>query len=146
MFAQEMDPREKRAKMHILDDLIGYMRKLELGKDESDDPLKEGLEMAEDKMDDREERGMEDQPEGMDVEIEKPEMGEEVMEEEPEEEKGPEMSPFQKEMKDYFNNTDRPKVGTSMSFMVESKKPGKKMVKDVEKMAFKKKKGRPFKG
>lgn len=152
MFATEMDPREKKAKMHILDDLIGYMRKLELGKDDSKNPLEDGLDMAEDKMADRSQRDLDEKPSHVEIEIESPEeeeremAGEAPSEEEEEEEEGEKITPFQKEMKNYFNDTDRPKMGTSMSFMVESKKPIKKDVVGISEKMSKKKRGRPFKG
>lgn len=140
---------DRNAKLGVLDGLIKYMRQLELAKDEPKDALAEGL--------DKVEGDMGDKPE-LDVEIEAPkdgrQMGMEGMddnEDMPEEE---EMSPLHKEMKDYFNNKDKPKIGSSMSFMVESKKPLALVKKGVDHkmdamdiaMMKKKKAGRPRKG
>ncbi len=143
---------DRNAKLGVLDGLIKYMRQLELAKDEPKDALGKGMEHVEKNMEDPE----------VDVEIEAPEDGREMdpfnkmgegkddMEEEGESE---EMSPLHKEMKSYFNNKDKPKIGSSMSFMVESKKPLALVKKDNGKMDAmdmammkKKKAGRPRKG
>jgi hypothetical protein len=137
---------ESQSKLGVLEDLIKYMRKLELAKDEPKDALAEGLGAVEDKMSDEAE-GEEEKP-SLEIEIgaEPKEDEEEMMMAGPEsEETEEELSPFQQKMKDYFNDTDKPKMGSSMSFMVASKKPGMKMEEDMAAMPSKKKRGRPFK-
>lgn len=138
---------EKQARLGVLDDLIKYMRRLELDKDEPQDALGEGLEAVADKMapeEDEEMEEREERPEAI-VELEagpKDEMAEEDDEPMDGEE---ELSPFQKKMKDYFNNRDRPKVGKSMSFMVATKTPTKGPVQAAEDEMKFKRSGKPFK-
>lgn len=137
-----MSDSEKSSKLGVLEDLIKYMRKLELAKDETEDPLSEGLEAVGDKLEDKAERGMEEEEPEVEISLEAEPSGEGEDTGETEEE-SEELSPFQQKMKDYFNDTDRPKVGNSMAFMVESKKPVEK-VAEVEMAVKKKKRGRPF--
>lgn len=146
MMSQMID-KEKSSKLGVLEDLIKYMRKLELAKDEPEDALSDGLAEAEGKMHDDHERSMEDvkDPE---VEIAVDGKPDEAIEEIAEDAaESDELSPFEQKMKDYFNDTDKPKMGNSMSFMVAAEKPVvKREAKGVMEMgmAKKKKRGRPF--
>jgi hypothetical protein len=152
-----MQRSDKDAKLGVLDGLIKYMRQLELAKDDPKDALGEGLDMVKDEMKDVAERDLDSEDPNVEIEIESPEEEErEMADGEEEMEEGEELSPFQKNMKDYFNNTDRPKVGSSLSFMVETKKPiaksGMKSSSErkdgmdmLEEKMNKKKRGRPFK-
>lgn len=133
---------EKEARMNVLDDLIKYMRRKELQEEAPEDALGEGMEAIADKMEseDGEETEREEKPEAI-LEIE----NEPTHELNPDEEEDlaemeDELSPFQKKMKDYFNNRDRPKMGKSMSFMVATKTPtsSKQVMKPSEKKFVKK--------
>lgn len=139
---------DRNTKIGVLDGLIKYMRQLELAKDAPEDALAEGM--------DKVERGMSDKP-MEEMEVDEPESdfekSRELKDPMAEEKEGEEpLSPLKKEMKDYFNNKDKPKVGGSMTFMVESKKPMVKPMRDGKMDAMdmammkKKKAGRPRKG
>ena len=137
MMTQSMPDDERKSKLGVLEDLIRYMRKLELAKDDDvKDPLAEGLSAVGE--------GMKEPPE----DDEEPELEVAIKKgDDDEESEGEELSPFQKKMKDYFNDTDRPKVGNSMSFMMASKKPlsASEAEKEMPISIKRRKRGRPFK-